>query len=382
MLNEKSEKITRVLHVVGGMSAGGLETLIMNIYRNIDRTKIQFDFAVQNDEKCFYDDEIVKMGGKIILHPSPKNSLKNYKQALKRTLINYGEYDVVHSHILFFSGIVLEVAKEQKVPIRIAHSHNTSDSKKASIYREIYRTIMRKKIVKNATDLIGCSREACEYVFGKSQYEKGISEHFPNAIDLKKYKNLETTKNNLKKELKIPEESILIGHIGRFSKQKNHLFIIEVFTELLKKESNAHLILVGKGPEIEKVKRKIVDKKIGHRIHFLGLRTDIPEVLSAIDLFIFPSLYEGLGIVLVEAQAAGVPCLISKNVPLEADIGIDLISRLDYKTDALGLWVDQIIRLTDKARPDWNQIEAALKKSGYDIEESSKKIVGIYTGSV
>lgn len=380
MLTENSKKVTRVLHVVGGMSAGGLETLIMNIYRNIDRNKIQFDFAVQATKKCFYDEEIIEMGGRIITHPSPKKSLKNYKEALSNTLKNYGEYDVVHSHVLFFSGVVLEVAKKQNVPVRISHSHNTNDSKKASIYREVYRGIMRKKILKNSTHMIGCSREACEYVFGKSQFDLGIAKHFPNAIDITKYQELSRDKNDLKSELGLTKDTVLIGHIGRFSKQKNHLFLIEIFAEYLKNEKNAHLVLVGEGTEKENVIRLVLEKKIENRVHFLGLRKDIPDVLASIDLFLFPSLYEGLGIVAVEAQAAGVPCLVSDKVPLEADIDIGLVNRLNNDSDSIEMWVEKVSSLTRTTKLNWNNIETALKKSGYNIEESSERLIGMYKG--
>lgn len=377
---KKSDKVTKVLHVVGGMSAGGLEALIMNIYRNIDRSKFQFDFAVQVEEKCFYDDEIIKMGGKIIVHPKPKNGLEKYKKALGKTLENYGEYDVVHSHVLFFSGIALEVAKKHNVPIRIAHSHNTSDSKKNTFYREIYRAMMRRKIISNATSMIGCSREACEYTFGRAQYKKNKAKHFPNAIEINKYKNFEFKGEDLKSELGIEKDSILIGHIGRFSRQKNHSFLLDIFSKYVENERKAHLVLVGEGSELENIKNKITENNLENCVHLLGIRKDIPNVLNSLDLFLFPSLYEGLGIVIVEAQAAGIPCLISENIPQEADIDIGLVNRLSYEKDDKKKWVHEVINLVEKNKRNWSQIEPALKKSGYDIEESVERLTKIYTG--
>lgn len=380
MLKKSLNNKIRVLHVVGSMQAGGLETLIMNIYRNIDRSKVQFDFTVHTTEKCFYDDEIIELGGNIYRHPKPKGDLKSFKSTLERTINDNGPYDVIHSHVLFFSGVVLEVAKKCKVPIRIAHSHNTSDSKKDSIYRNIYRYFMRKKILKNATNLIGCSREACEYVFGKSSYESGKAIHFPNAIDFTKYKGITKSKKYLTKELKIEEDSILIGHIGRFTRQKNHAFLLKVFASYYKNEKKAHLILVGEGNEKDSINRLVKNMNLEDKVHFLGLRNDIPKILSSLDLFLFPSLYEGLGIVIVEAQAAQTPCLISKNIPEEADIKVGLVKKVGLEENINEKWVKGIQESLSSERIESEIIESALKKNGYDIIENSSKLIAIYQG--
>lgn len=379
-MSKEGSKI-KVLHVVGAMNAAGLETLIMNIFRNIDRSKVQFDFAVQTTEKCFYDDEIIEMGGRIIPHPKPKEDLKKYKKQLQTTLNEYGPYDAVHSHVLFFSGLVLDIAKKQQVPIRIAHSHNTSDSRKSSILRVLYRKSMRNKILKNSTHLMGCSKEACEYVFGKNAFESGFAKHFPNAIDISKYESLKKNKMYLINELKIPSDSTIIGHIGRFTKQKNHPFIIEVFHEYLNVDPSAQLILVGEGSEKDKIEKLVREKRIEKKVHFLGLRKDIEYILSSIDLFLFPSLYEGLGIVLIEAQSASVPCLVSSVIPNEADLNIELVKKLNLSTN-IEDWVSEIQEMIKIDRKNWYDIEQALSESGYDIKASSERLFKIYSGGV
>ena len=362
------------------MSAAGLETLIMNIYRNVDNNKIQFDFAVQTTDICFYDYEILKLGGRIIPHPKPRQGLKKYQKALETTLLQYGPYDAIHSHVLFFTGVVLSVAKKRKIPIRIAHSHNTNDSKDKSIWRLIYRRIMRQRILKNATHLIGCSRQACEYVFGKSVSKSGLAKHFPNGIDITKYENLIRDKRYLTNELKLASDTTLIGHIGRFTKQKNHVFIVKVFFEYIKVNPKAHLVLVGDGKELSNIKQLVREMKIEDKVHFLGLRNDIEYILSSIDLFLFPSLYEGLGIVLVEAQAAGVVCLTSDVIPVEADLNVGLINRLNLSSETSD-WI-RAIEETIKLEPKpWKSIEHALICSGYDIKNSSEKLVNIYSGN-
>ncbi|WLR41569.1 glycosyltransferase family 1 protein [Bacillus carboniphilus] len=379
MSREVLEKKIKVLHVVGAMNAAGLETLIMNIYRNIDRSKIQFDFVVQTTEKCFYDDEIIEMGGRIISHPKPKKGLRRYKDALEKTIKEYGPYDAIHSHVLFFSGVVLPVAKKQNIPIRIAHSHNTSDSKTDSILRKIYRQFMRKEILKNSTHLIGCSKEAGEYVFGNSPVKLGAAKHFPNAIDLTKYKNLSKDKSYLIKELEISTDATIIGHIGRFTRQKNHVFIIEIFSAFLKEDPNAHLVLVGDGDERDNIVKLVHEKRLGNNVHFLGLRKDIEYILSSIDVFLFPSLYEGLGIVLVEAQAAGVPCVISKQIPVEADLDIGLVKSLNL-SDGTQSWISAIKESMIIDTPKWDNLELALIDCGYDINASSQRLLNIYCG--
>ncbi|WP_052360621.1 glycosyltransferase family 1 protein [Oceanobacillus manasiensis] len=379
MSKQVLERKIKVLHVVGSMTAGGLETLIMNLYRNMDRSKVQFDFAVQTNEKCFYDDEIIQKGGKIIPHPKPSDNLIKYKMALKETIKKYGPYDVIHSHVLFFSGVVIDIANKENIPIRIAHSHTSNNSKYNSLLRKMYKRIMRKKIINNATHLIGCSSEACEFLFGNNSLEAGITRHFPNAIDPKRFKTLKKDSNYLTNELKLPDDSLIIGHIGRFTKAKNHVLLIEVFTEYLKRNANAHLILVGDGEERKCIEQLVYENMIEENVHFLGLREDIEKILSAIDLFLFPSLYEGLGIALIEAQAAGVPCLISDTIPVEADLNIGLAQRRNL-SDKNDEWVQAIDEVKKIESPSWDNRESALKDTGYDINISSKKLLKIYSG--
>lgn len=379
MLEQALEKKIKVLHVVGGMTAGGLETLIMNLYRNIDRSKVQFDFAVQTNEKCFYDDEIIQKGGRIISHPKPSDNLINYKKALKETINTYGPYDAIHSHVLFFSGAVLKIANQEKIPIRIAHSHTSNSNNDKSILRKIYKKIMRKNIIKNATHLLGCSNEANNFLFGNSSIELGDAQYFPNAIDLKKFETIKNDRRTLLEELKLPNDSIIIGHVGRFTKAKNHPFLIEVFSTYLKKKPNAHLVLVGDGKEKNKIINLVHEKKIAKHVHFLGLRADVENILSSIDLFLFPSLYEGLGIVLIEAQAAGIPCLISDTIPIEADLNIGLVQRYSLKEDK-SEWASVIDNVKRFKRPGWNKRENALKNKGYDIKLSSQRLLEIYNG--
>ncbi|MDN5301102.1 MAG: hypothetical protein PWQ60_616 [Thermoanaerobacteraceae bacterium] len=371
------KKKIKVLHIFGGMNCGGAETLIMNVFRNIDREVFCFDFAVQTQQKCFYDDEIEKLGGKIIHLPSPREKLFLYGNELKKAIENYGPYDVIHSHVHYFSGFILKLAKSKDIPVRIAHSHNTYDGKKDSLIRNIYRIYMRILIKNNATYLLGCSKAACESLFGKNCWIDERVRIVPNAIDLSPYENL-PDKTILRKKLHLPINVPIVGHIGRFHPQKNHKFIIEIFSELIKQIPSAHLVLVGDGPLRKDIEDLVKQKSIEKNVHFLGIRKDIPEILGALDVFLFPSLYEGLGIVLIEAQAAGLPCIVSDVIPNDVNIVKGLIEFISLDSD-INYWISQI-RKKLLQKPSFKiQGVSFLKKSGYNISNTIESLSKIYS---
>lgn len=370
----------KVLHIIGSMNRGGAEQLIMSIYREIDLEKYQFDFAVQTDKFAYFDQEILDLGGRIFSQPSPSIfGILKYVNSLINIIKKHGPYDCIHSHVFSFSGLVLFVGKIMKVPVRIAHSHTTNDNKGFSIYRTFYKRIMRKLILNSATNLVGCSKEACISLFGENAFKKGMAIVLPNAIKIDSFQNIDNGRNDLREELNIPLSSKIVGHVGRFSKQKNHDFLINVFYEILKKIPDTHLVLVGDGDLKEKMERLVSEKRIAQYVHFLGLRDDVPQIMSSLDLFLFPSLYEGLGIVLIEAQAAGIPCLISNNLPSEADIGLGLIKSLDLTSEPK-VWAIHAINIMNTSNPvSWEVRNAALKKNGYCIESTVNQLVKIYS---
>ncbi|MDD9266225.1 glycosyltransferase family 1 protein [Paenibacillus sp. GCM10023248] len=368
----------RILHVFGAMNRGGAETLIMNIYRKIDRSKVQFDFAVETDQKCHYDDEIRAMGGRIFSHISPSNvGLYSYGKAFEKTLDEYGPFVGIHSHVHYLSGFILKIAKRTEIPLRIAHSHTSHDGRVDSWLRKIYRWYMQWLINKNATHLFGCSRNACESLFGLSCWKDKRVRVLMNAIDLNVYEVLPYDRNYLRKKLKLPLGIPLIGHVGRFNEVKNHRFLIEIFNELHQTLENAHLVLVGDGPLRKDIESQIDQMGLRDYVHFLGIREDVPEIMGALDLFLFTSLYEGLGNVLIEAQAAGTPCVSANTVPKETDIGAGIIefASLSENRDK---WVNKIMRYLDSNRMKWTYLEKCLIHVGYDINITAKKIEKLY----
>lgn len=357
----------RVLYINGGiMGQGGIESFMMNYYRHIDRNKIQIDFVVHGFEKGYYDDEINTMGG--IIYNIPVKS-KNYIGNILalRKIFNSKKYKIVHSHLDAMSAITLKTAKQCGVPIRIAHSHNT-DYLTRNIIKVQLNEIARKNIKKYATHLFACSEDAGRWLFGDKPVKNGEVSIINNAIDLDAYKFDKNIRMNIREKLNIGT-GLVIGHIGRFDNQKNHTFLLKIFKEIVKKEPNAKLILVGDGHLKENILAEISELKLKDNVILMGTRSDIPELLSAMDLFLFPSLFEGLGMVLIEAQANGLKCITSSNVPKQVN-QTELVSFLPLLAGEKK-WANYIMSLNDNREVKENVFKI-LTVSGYNINYEAK----------
>lgn len=304
----------RVLHFQGRMGKGGAETFMMNAYRNIDRTKIQFDFLIYEDFEDVkpYNKEIHKLGGKIYSVPNPNKNILAYIQAVKK-LLKDKHFDIVHNEIFFGGGLNLLLAKQAGISKRVAHSHATTDGKGNNIAINTIRKIFQRMLLKNATNYLACSYEAGIGLYGEDHPFIFV----PNGIDLESYENIPQSKEEIRNELNIPQNALVIGNIGRFEEQKNHDVLIDIFEEIVKKRSNSHLILIGEGSLEDRIKDKVINLDLQSKVSFLGLRDDIPQLLKAMDVFLMPSLYEGLPISAVEAQAAGLKIVLSTEVSKE-----------------------------------------------------------------
>lgn len=326
----------RILQIVNIMDRAGIETMLMNYYRLVDRTKIQFDFLTHRPDAGAYDEEIERLGGKIYRAPRlyPQN-YPAYFKFMKNFWAEHPEYKVVHSHIDSMSYLPLLTAKIAGVPVRIAHSHNTSIDKD---YRYILKQLFRAMINDVATDRYACSGDAGKYLFGKLDYEV-----IYNAIDTTKFEYSKEKRNIKRREFQI-EENYVIGCVGRFTAQKNHLFLLDVFEKIVRKDNNYKLLLIGSGELRDAIEERIKDKKLENNIVLLNNREDIADLYQAMDLFVFPSLYEGLGMVAVEAQISGLPCIVSRYVPKDAQIS-DNIQFIELDVD---VWCDTILSIKDK----------------------------------
>ncbi len=305
-------KVIRVAQVMGYMNGGGVEQVVMNYYRHVDRTRVQFDFIVCEGSEMVPEDEITSLGGRVFMVP-PYSHVVAYGRALEN-LYQSQRWSIVHSHLNALSVFSLRAAKTAEVPVRIAHSHSTSGQ--GEFAKNIIKNILRTQSRRYPNYLMACSQHAGEWLFGKEAEFQII----PNAFEIKKFIFNSSERSRVRSELGIHDESIVIGHIGRFMTQKNHLFLIDAFSRLLDFAPNVLLILVGEGELKAEVERKVRANGVEDRVIFLGQRSDVSSLYQAFDVFAFPSLYEGLGMVLIEAQVAGLPCVVSDCVPHESNV--------------------------------------------------------------
>ena len=298
-----------ICEIVGKWIGGGVESVIMNYYKNIDKSKFQFDFVCDNDSTNIPYDEIEKLGGRVILVP-PYQKVFKYHKELKR-IFKENKYKIVHSHINTLSVFPLFAAKCAGVKVRIAHSHSTTNKKEWK--KNLLKIALRPFSKVFATNYMCCSELAGRWLFGDKEYDKGNVYLLNNAIDLDKFKFDKKIRNKKRKELNVSDDMLVIGHIGRFVEQKNHRFLIDIFNEIYKKNNKSILLLAGQGPLVEGIKEKVDKLGLIDNVLFLGQRNDASELYQAFDVFLLPSLYEGLPVVGVEAQAAGNLCYLSND---------------------------------------------------------------------
>lgn len=359
----------RILHVFNGMDCGGAENMIMNLYRRIDRSKIQFDFLVHTKKECFFDDEIKSLGGKIYYIPSFKGyNLKEYINALKKFFEGNNEYFIVHGHMGRSASIYLKIAGKYGL-LTIAHSHSTNPGG-FSLENVLY------KVLAFPTRFVADYFLACSVDGGISRYGKKITRQekfyvLKNAFDVKKYEFSEDIRDSKRKELGL-ESEFVVGHVGRFNEVKNHAFLLKVFKSYTDTNENAVLLLAGDGELRNKIEEEAKALNIYDKIRFLGVRKDVNELLMAMDVFVFPSLYEGLGIVIMEAQATGLKCVISDNIPSEVNC-TDLIIRKGLKENS-DKWAQAISKDTYN-RKKYNK---ELIDCGYNIDDTAKWIEEFY----
>ncbi len=360
----------RIAHVIGKWIGGGVESVVMNYYRNINRGNIQFDFICDKDSTNIPYKEIEKLGGKVILIP-PYQKLFSYHKELKKVLIE-GNYKIVHSHINTLSIFPLYAAKRAKVPIRIAHSHSTTNKKEWK--KNMLKQILRPFSKVFSTHYFACSEYAGRWLFGNKVYDAGEVFLLNNAIDLEKFKYNEKIRYKKRRELNINKDTIVIGHIGRFVKQKNHEFLIDIFNEVYKQNKNVCLLLIGQGPDQNIIKEKTKQLHLDKVVKFLGQRSDVDELYQAMDIFLFPSLYEGLGMVLIEAECSNLLCIASEEVPKIAKLtnNVEFI-KLD---ESPKVWADVLLEKSKyNKRKDMSQ---EIRKGGYDIKKEAKKLEDKY----
>ena len=305
-------KPIRILQVIGFMNQGGAESMIMNLYRQIDRSIIQFDFVENDNNGAFFDQEILALGGKIYHCPrfNGKNYLE-YKKWWKTFFVEHDEYSIVHGHIGSTAAIYLKEAKKHNIKT-IAHSHNINSKER----KQLFYSVLSYPTRYIADYLFMCSKQAGIDRFGTEAIaDPDRAFLVPNAIDIKTFRFNENARKNKRKEFNIKDDDYLVGHVGRLSQQKNHAYLLEIFREILRLHPDSKLLLVGDGELRQTIEEEIVSFGLQDKIVITGNRSDVNELLSAMDVLVFPSKYEGLPVTLVEAQCNGLPCVISDKIP-------------------------------------------------------------------
>ncbi|MDQ0198785.1 glycosyltransferase family 1 protein [Neobacillus ginsengisoli] len=376
---EKEPK--RILHIVSSMERGGAETLIMNIYRNLDRTKLQFDFITHSNKKGDFDEEILTLGGRIYKIPSLGNlgPLSYIKNLIK--IMNSNSYIAVHSHTDYQGGFPALAAKIAGINKRICHSHSNNWSKAKSFKSWVTLIILRSLIKISATNYCSCSLEAAQFLFGQNIGKTGKVSILKNGVDIAQFTMARTNlRNSVINELNLSGNVKIIGHVGRFSDSKNHFFILKVLKKLIEEDDHYVALLIGDGPLRINIEKEAAKLGVLNHIRFLGVRSDIPKLMKAFDVFLFPSKFEGFGIVTIEAQCSGTPCVIADTVPKATDMGLGLTSFVNLD-ESLDSWCNKIKESILMARPDDDLIYDRVSNRGFNIKNNVSDWVELYGAS-
>lgn len=366
MNENKTNSPLRICHILGKMNGGGVESMVMNYYRHIDKDKIQFDFLVEEDSTIIPYEEITSLGGRVYMIP-PYQNLYKYNQKLI-AIFRKNQYEIVHSHINSLSVFPLSAAKKAGVPIRIAHSHSTAAP--GETVKNFFKYSLRPMSKAYPTHYCSCSKTAGEWLFGKKIINDINLNIVINGIDLVKFRFNLKERESIREELNITDKYV-IGHTGRLSFQKNQEFLLTLLSGIIYKIPNAVLLLLGDGQEYEKLVKQACKLKLTKHILFLGNKPDVHRYYNAMDIFAFPSRYEGLGISAVEAQVSGLPVLLSDNVPTEADFTDNCYFLSINK--GVKPWIDAVLYFYNKEFRDIN-----VNSQKYEIKENVEKLEDYY----
>ena len=360
--------VQRVLHIVGRMDRAGAETMVMNLYREIDRSQFQFDFVYFTAARCDSDAEIEALGGRI--HRIAAGNPVARFLALSR-LLRAGSWSVVHSHTLLSSGLHLAAARMAGVPRRIAHAHSTRDATTISPTRGLYQRLMRQLLAWAPTSYVACGVAAADYLFSGRRDVTVI----PNSIDIDRFAGASGTQT--RSELGVSGDCLVILQVGRHMPVKNHAFSVQVAVAVKEAGVDYRMLFVGTGPEQAAIETLIKAHGLQDQVLLLGLREDIPELMAAADVMLMPSLHEGFPVVLVESQAAGLPALVSSAISPEVDLGLGLVEMVGLDVPA-SVWALAVCRLALASVPEQGIRRAALFDRGFSSASGARLLEGVY----
>lgn len=369
--------MVRILEVVGRMDRAGQETFLMNVLRKADRKKYNISFSVNTDYIGAYEEEIGKLNCRIYHNPFTADikHLKKYIKYFRRILKENGPFDVVHCHTWLFGGFIMWAARKEGIPVRIMHSHSTSDGYADTLFRRVYQTVAKKLIRNNATCQVACGEEAYFALFDEKCSDK--SKILNNAVDVDMFDENNFDVAAYKKDLQLAEDTKVIISVARFCDVKNHKKIVSSFYQYQLDQPKAILLLVGDGELKNQVATQIAELGITKKVKFLGVRPDVNKLLMCSDVFIMPSKFEGLPVSLIEAQAAGVPCVVSDAITDEVDMHLNLISKVDILADDIA-WANAIKKAMRNKKLDFQTRKRKLTECGYSVESIWGKLEKIY----
>jgi len=363
----------RVLHILDSMGMGGIQSFVLNLYRSIDRNKIQFDFLLHREFHNENEAEIRQLGGKIYFIPTRREGINKNKKALKDFFLEHQEYSAVHFHISSLTYIEpLKAATYAKIPVRIVHSHSSQAPKNNRLHRVLHEW-NKHRIHKYATHFCACSDKAAEWFYGGTKLFKH-SIFIPNGIQCDAYSFDPDMRIKYKKEFEL-DDKLVIGHVGRFHYPKNHEFLIEIFSAYSKNRDNAVLVLVGDGENRVNIEQMVNAYGLSKKVVFLGNRNDVKNLLQMFDIFLLPSRYEGFPVTLVEAEAASLPAIVSDSITH----AVNITGRIRFCSlnDTPDIWANQIDDLIcDNRDPEDN---LKVRKAGYDICDIVDKLFIMYS---
>lgn len=366
----------RVLHMIGSLEIGGSQSLIMNIYRKIDRDEIQFDFIVDHPERDFFKKEIESLGGQIYYFPNYKGwNIKEIRQVWERFFDEHPGYTIFHSHVRSYASLYIPIAKKYGLKT-IIHSHNTANGRGI---RSIAKMLLQYPLRYQADYYMACSARAGEWLFGKKVVSSNNFFILINGIDTQKFSYSEEFRDLVRKQLKISDDTFVLGFLARVVEQKNPEFVIEIFKKLITHEedtSKIKLLFVGDGDRLENIKQLAKKYDISKYIIFLGQRTDTAQLMMAMDVYLLPSLWEGFGITLIEAQATGLYCLCSPNIQEEVII-TDKVVKLSI-SNGVNDWIEEIQKVRNARNFERYNMQKLIERAGYDIMTTTKWLTNFY----
>jgi len=371
-------KRIRILHVLGSLDPGGVETWLMHVLRHIDRRRFQLDFCTLGPHAGLYAAEAEELGSRILRFPRRLGARGFRKRFIE--ILREGRYAVVHSHVHLFSGVLLRWAQDEGVPVRIAHSHTSRDDKASTLSRRLYRRLMKSWIHRYATHGLGASESAARQLFGADWRSDGRFRVLHCGIDLSPFEE-PVAAEDVRLELGIPVDAPVVGHVGRFVTAKNHSFLLEIAAEIAKRRPDVHFLLVGDGPLGPQIQAKAASMGFNGSMHFAGRRTDVPRLMrGAMGVFIFPSSWEGLPLTLIEAQAAGLPCISTDNVTDEVNIVRELSIRLD-RSRTSAEWAQTTVTILERGPAGARTGAATIAATDFEVRRSTLRLADLYLDS-